>query len=182
MYGVPALPITEQSPINPDTWYGLAKYACEWTLMSSGEVNCPVTILRIPGVYGCLPNDKSVIGTMVGSVLRENRVIINGSGNVLRDYVYVGDLCRLLEVLVPLRFQGVLNAVAGHSRSISDIARLIGKVSGRDIDIVFNPPDPSRHFDLVFDNRLLRRLVPEFHFSDISVGITEKFREATWPR
>ena len=54
-------PITEETKINPDNWYGLSKYVSEWMLASSEENKCPVTILRLPGIYGKSPNDKSVI-------------------------------------------------------------------------------------------------------------------------
>jgi UDP-glucose 4-epimerase len=167
----PVLPITEQSKIDPDSWYGLAKYACEWMFTSSGEVDCPVTILRLPGIYGCSHNDKSVIGRMVSSIRNEQRVIIRGSGRVLRDYVYINDLCRLLQLLIPLRHHGVLNVATGESRSILEIAKLIGSVLRAEFDIVHEAVDEERDFDLAFDIHTLASLVPAFRFSSMAAGI-----------
>ena len=167
----PTLPIIEQSRIDPDTWYGLAKYACEWMLTSSGDVNCPLTILRIPGVYGHSHNDKSVIGKLVSSIRNEKRVIIKGSGRTLRDYVYIDDLCRLLELLIPLRYHGVLNVATGESRSILEIAKLVGSILQIEIVIVYEAADEERDFDLMFDISSLTSLVPTFRFSNMTVGI-----------
>ena len=114
VYGAhPELPITEQSRINPDTWYGLAKANCEWMLSASGDVAFPVTRLRIPGIYGCAPNDKSVIRRMLDRILDDGRVVINGEGASRRDFVWTEDLCRMLWQLVPLKYDGVLNVVIG---------------------------------------------------------------------
>lgn len=165
------LPITENTKVNPDTWYGLAKQTCEWTLMSSGEVRCPITVLRIPGIYGCWDRDKSVIGKMVASIRKEKRVLIRGDGSVLRDYVYIEDLCRLMTLLLPTKNQGVLNVATGRSRSILEIAECVGRVLEEEFEIVHEAPDEGRQFDLVFDIRCLTSLFPDFRFSDLEVGI-----------
>ncbi len=167
----PPLPITEHSPITPDTWYGLAKYTCEWMLRSSGEVRCPVTILRIPGVYGRWDGDRSVIGRMVGAARKEGRIVVRGSGERLRDYVYVDDVARLVEALNPLKYDGVLNVATGVSRSVLEMARLVCRVLGRQVEIVHEAPDEEREFDLSFDNRALTAVLPGFQFSGLEVGI-----------
>lgn len=172
VYGRKAvLPITEQSKIDPDSWYALAKYICEWMLTSSSEVNCPVTILRLPGIYGLSHNYKSVIGKMVSSIRNEKRASIKGSGKVLRDYVYINDLCRLLQLLVPLRYHGVLNVATGESRSILEIAKLIGNVLEIEFEIVHEVVNEEENFDLAFDIRSISFLVPTFRFSNMAVGI-----------
>ena len=172
MYGAsPVLPITEQSRINPDTWYGLAKCNCEWMLTASKEVDCPVTVMRIPGVYGPGSNDRSVIGQLVRGILEEKKVIIHGTGNVLRDYVYVEDICRLLWKIIPLRHEGVLNIATGHSHAIVDITQSIGQTAQAEYDLTLEPTDPTREFDLTFDIDALRKLLPDFQFSELSAGI-----------
>ena len=167
----PALPITEQSRLAPDSWYALAKATSEWMLLSSGQVRCPVTILRLPGVYGRSPNDRSVIGRMVEGITREGRVRYRGRETLLRDYVWVDDLCRLLERLIPLRYHGVLNVATGESRSLRQIAQMIGTILGRDVEMVREGDDQARSFDLQFDIQALRRLVPDVAFSDLAAGV-----------
>lgn len=167
----PRLPITEETAVAPDTWYGLAKYCGEWMLRTSGEVRCPVTVLRIPGVYGHGPRDKSVIGRMVASIRKDGRVVIRGDGGRLRDYVYAGDVARLVEALIPLEYDGVLNVTTGVSRSIRETAVLARRVLGVEGELVHEAPDGEREFDLVFDTQALTRVLPEFRFSDPEAGI-----------
>jgi len=167
----PTVPIREDSKIDPATWYGLAKYNAEWMLSGSGDVDCPVTFLRLPGIYGNSPNERSFIGNLVRDIRNTRRLVINGTGSTLRDYVYIDDLCRILELLVPLRFSGVLNVATGQSQTISDIADLVGKSLNLAFERTHAGPDEWRGFDLTFDTRTLKSLFPDFRFSDLEVGI-----------
>jgi len=166
----PSLPITEESKINPDDWYGLSKYACEQMLLSIGELNCPVTVLRIPGVYGNAPNDRSVIGTIAACLLRNDPVRLTDDGRVLRDYVFVDDLCRLLWALIPLKHRGVLNVATGDSLPLAEIVRRVGAALRIEPHLVLTSDNSERDFDLVFETSRLKSLLPDFRFSDFAVG------------
>jgi len=167
----PALPLTENSQIAPDTWYGLAKYCCEWMLKTSGEIPCPTTVLRIPGIYGRGHRDRSVIGRFVRSMQDSRRVAISGSGQTLRDYTYVEDLCRLILQVIALRPGAIVNVASGASRAVVEIAKLVGAVLGQEFEIVPGEEDTERDFDLVFDNQGLRTLLPDFRFTELRRGI-----------
>lgn len=167
----PSLPINEQTKIEPDTWYGLAKYTCEWMLSSSGALSCPVAVLRIPGIFGKAPNDRSVIGRMVASARAEKRITISGRAEVLRDYVHVEDLCKLISRLIGRPYNGVVNIATGKSRSLLEIAKCIEAVLQGGIEIVVQPGEDARGFDLVFDNSRLMSLFPGFRFTELESAI-----------
>jgi nucleoside-diphosphate-sugar epimerase len=172
VYGAaPRLPITEDTAINPDTWYGLAKYNGEWMAATSGELTCPVAVLRIPGVFGNSTNDRSVIGKMVKSVCETGQLVINGNGRILRDYVFIDDVARAVTELVPLRYRGTLNLVTGTSRAILEVAELLRGALGDDFAIEHRAPDGGREFDLCFDNGRFTSVLPTFEFTDISTGM-----------
>ena len=168
----PGLPIIEQTKIDPDTWYGLAKYTCEWMLMYSGAVSCPVTILRIPGIFGKAHNDNSVIGRMVASASAEGRIAITGGGDALRDYVYIDDLCKLIPLLLRMEYRGVINIATGKSRTILEIAKCIEQVLHADLEIVDQAGKDERSFDLAFDNSRLKSLFPRFRFRELAAAIS----------
>lgn len=167
----PPVPLTEKSPVDPDSWYSLAKYIGEWMLLSSGRVTCPVTILRIPGIYGCWPNDHSVIGKMVHALRQEGAVSINGDGTVQRDYVYLPDLARVVIKLLSSQYLGVVNVGTGRSMTIATIADSVCRVLGHPKHVTHVETDIDREFDLVFDTTILRSLLPGIEFSDIAIGI-----------
>ncbi len=167
----PSLPITEESKINPDDWYGLAKYVSEWMLKCSGEIRCPVTILRLPGIYGRSPRDRSMVGRMVSEIRRKKRVVITGEGEALRDYVFIDDLCRLVHLLIPLKHHGILNVATGESHSIFEVAKTVGRVLQIDFEFIYEPVNKEREFSLAFDNHALHSLIPNFEFTDMADGV-----------
>lgn len=172
VYGrTPPVPLTEEAPVSPESWYSLGKAAGEWMLQHAEGMRCPVTILRIPGIFGQAPRDRSLISRLVSEARATGRVTIHGEGTSLRDYVWLDDLCRLMEGLLPLRYHGVLNVATGRSWRIVDVVRLIGEVLELDLTPVFDAPDPKRTFDLVFDVNRLTSLLPGFRFSELAEGI-----------
>lgn len=166
----PNLPVTEESAINPNTWYGLAKYVCEWMLLSWANLPCPVTVLRIPGVYGQARNDRSVMRTIAAHILAGSPVPLTNGGRVLRDYIFLDDLCRLLCELIPLKYHGVLNVATGCSLPLAEIVERLGDALHIRPQVVSTPGNPDRDFDLVFDTLRLKSLLPEFRFRDLTVG------------
>jgi len=168
----PILPITEQTRIDPDSWYGLAKYSCERMLLLSENINFPVTILRIPGVFGKSPSDTSVIGRMIASAISDGRIIISGKGDTLRDYVCLNDLSKLILLMINNKHQGVVNVAKGESRSILDIAKCIGQELNIKIEIISTESD-ERSFDLVFDNTKIKEILPNFNFIEMPIALAD---------
>lgn len=166
----PAVPITEASRLDPDSWYGQAKATGEW-MLTRGGFDFPVAILRVPGVYGPAAQDRSVIGRIVSSVREGRPVTITGDGAARRDYVFREDVCRLVERLLPMRYDGVLNVATGTSYAVRDIVRLAGQAMGRDARLVHGPSDPARDFDLAFDTARLASVVKDFRFTALPAGL-----------
>ena len=172
VYGcTPPVPLTERAPVAPESWYSLGKAAGDWMLQHSEELRCPVTILRIPGVFGRAPRDRSIIGHLIAEARATRRMRIHGTGENLRDFVWLDDLCRVIEGLLPLRYHGVLNVATGRSYRMIDVVRRIGEILELDCPVEFDAPNPARNFDLVFDVGRLTSLLPHVRFSDLAEGI-----------
>ena len=172
VYGVsPELPVTEKTAIDPDTWFGLAKYCCEHEFKLSPLIKCPVTILRIPGVYGNPHNDRSAISRLINDAVDKKEVTIFGSGKILRDYVHAQDISSIVKYFIQKPFSGVLNLVTGKSSSLLEIVELIRQKVAGSFKIVHTAPDSGREFDLKFDNSKLMALVPEFRFMNLDKGM-----------
>ena len=101
-YGVPdVLPISEQTPCIPISYYGIAKYAAEryvHTAASRTDLTFPfhVTSFRMFNVYGerqRLDNPyQGVMGIFMGNVKRGEPITIHGDGSQSRDFVYISDV------------------------------------------------------------------------------------------
>lgn len=84
VYGrTPELPITERTVTAPANFYGIAKLTSELLLRRPGALNCPLTVLRLPGVYGPGDGGRSVVGRFLTRLRVEGRVRSGEAGRVL---------------------------------------------------------------------------------------------------
>lgn len=167
----PPLPMTETTPLDPDTWYGLSKSTSEWIVREELSSKCPACILRLPGVFGRSRNDRSVIGRFISSIRQEGKVYVDGDGRVLRDYVFASDLCRVVERLVARMVSGTFNLATGTSVSLLQILDAIREVLGVDFDVVHLPVNVERSFDMRYDTTSLSAALGEFDFSPLRAGL-----------
>ena len=165
--------INEKTLINPKTGYGLSKFCCEQLLRNNAVY--PISILRLPGIYGNFPGDKSLIGQFIKLVENDAEICINGNGEILRDYLNLDDLVRILYKILDLNYNGILNIASGKSLSIKKILTLIYKYQNKVEKIKFVKKD-SRHFDLRFENSELIELIGDYKFKDLELGIGDYFK------
>lgn len=99
VYGEPVyLPCDEDHPVRPLCPYGASKYTFEMYLFMFKELyNLDYSVIRYPNVYGPRqdPNGEAgVVAIFIGQMLAGKPVTINGSGEQVRDFVYVGDCAK----------------------------------------------------------------------------------------
>jgi UDP-glucose 4-epimerase len=167
----PRLPLTEETPPRPDSWYGRAKAECEQIVRRFEDRGAAVSILRLPGVYGPGDNDRSVVGKLVRDIRDNHEVTIHGKGTSRRDYVFIDDLCAIITRLLETRPRGTWNVAAGVSLSIREIASIIGEAAGTDFRTIDGRAKPGRDFDLVFDNSQLLSVLPGLCFTPFHDGV-----------
>lgn len=183
VYGyTPPLPITEQSPLSPATFYGISKLCGELLLRRPGQSGCPVTILRLPGVYGPGDGYHSIVGSFYNRIVREGRVTILGDGYVRRDYVEIGDVCEIICRLLKVPWEGVLNVATGVSFTIRELIDRIAEAARLKLLVDYAPLTRATPGDLVFDISKLKSVLPGISFKTLDEGIqgymsAEKSRE-----
>jgi nucleoside-diphosphate-sugar epimerase len=172
VYGAsPALPISEGTTIEPDSWFGLVKYCCEWELKHSPLIKCPLTVLRIPGAYGNPHNDRSAISKFIRDIKNKGRIEISGSGEILRDYIHTQDIADMIKLLMQKQYDGTLNLATGKSNSLLEIIEIIRRIIPDKFAVIHKVSDPQREFDLSFNVSKLRLLFPKFKFTNLENGI-----------
>lgn len=103
-YGVPQyLPVDEAHPVQPTDVNGITKWAGEqYHVVYNRAYGLPTTALRLSNVYGPRQVLKDAEGRMgviyhfVRKVLAKERLRVFGTGEQLRDYVYVEDVVEAL--------------------------------------------------------------------------------------
>ncbi len=89
--------VTENSPTNPLSLYGIHKLTSEkYLLMYYKDFGIPTTILRIANPYGPRQQIKhskySLVGWFIRQAMEDKEIKIFGEGNQLRDYIFVDDI------------------------------------------------------------------------------------------
>jgi nucleoside-diphosphate-sugar epimerase len=175
-----SLPVTESTVLDNPFWqYSRNKIACEERLVRAyREEKFPITIVRPSHTYDCtlLPMDGG--WTVVDRMRRGQRVIVHGDGTSLWTLTHHADFARGLVGLL-----GNSHAIGEAVHITSDewltwnqIFEIVARAAGAEARIVHVPSDVLAAYDpnwgagllgdkthsMVFDNRKIKRLVPEF--------------------
>ncbi len=171
---------SETSPTLPISPYGIGKLTIEHYLRYfRAKHGLRSTSLRISNPYGTRqhPNRKQgLIPIALRQIARGESVARYGDGSMVRDYVYVDDLVRMLVPLVDAdpRHE-VYNLGSGRGSSVTEVLDAIGRVTGAPVR-VHEIPTPATFVDRVVLD--VTRFDEEF---GISVPTTlEEGIAATW--
>ncbi len=134
-YGEPLfLPVTEDHPINPLDPYGASKHAVEHYLyLYHHNYGLDYTVLRYPNVYGPRQDplgEAGVIAIFTGAMLAGRGVTINGSGEQVRDFVYVGDIARGNLLALETPGSGIYNLGSGVGSSVNTVFAELKSATG----------------------------------------------------
>lgn len=143
VYGEPQyLPIDEEHPTRPQSPYGMSKL---WGEQISALYVRKLTIVRPFNVYG--PGQTGpyagVITKFIERVKRGQPPIIYGDGKQTRDFIHVEDLADLLSLMVEKETEGVYNAGTGQPITIRELADLVIRTAGIDVEPTYAPPRPG---------------------------------------
>jgi dTDP-L-rhamnose 4-epimerase len=147
------LPTSEETPLAPASVYATTKLAQEY-LLKQGLEGTPVkpVLLRFQNVYGpgqSLRNPYTgVLSIFISQILRGQRLNIYEDGEITRDFVFVHDVVRSLELAAGTELSGgtVINIGSGQGVTILSVARKLLTILGRredELDITgdFRPGD-----------------------------------------
>ena len=165
VYGnAPQNPITENSRLAPDTWYGLAKVAVEHIFAMSPSLKNALTILRMPGIYALNDTDsKSIVARLSEKIQNRQTIMLENKGKSLRDYVNAEDVARIVEYILRTgKNYGTVNVATGESVLINSIVDTLASYIG--IAAVNKYTASSgRAFDIITDVTKLKTVFPDHH-------------------
>ena len=145
VYGdVTELPVPEEAPGQPASFYGLSKLTAErYIQMYHALYGLNYLILRYANVYGERQGDRGeggVVSIFAGCLCRNNRLNIYGDGGQTRDFVYVGDVAaaNVAAVTTP-QTNRILNISSQTETSVNELASLFAEIAGEAACPAYHP-------------------------------------------
>lgn len=155
----PLLPVTETNSATPADPYAESKWEAEEFLRREYPED-RLLILRLPGVFGVPGDPDSAVARIVAKIRHGQSPSLTSGGQVLRDYLWVGDLLRSVRHFLATSLHGTWNLVSGESRSMLSIAEACARGLGSPLPILTDPRRDPRDYDLTFDLSRLRPHLP----------------------
>ncbi|MGB9854747.1 MAG: GDP-mannose 4,6-dehydratase [Candidatus Bathyarchaeales archaeon] len=139
VYGKPVkTPTTENSPLNPISFYGLSKLVGEnYCNMYIEKYSLEASIMRIANAYG--PRCHGVIADFLYKLRKNPRQLeIIGSGLQSRDFVHVSDVVEALILSATLReaLGQTFNVGFGKTMKVIDLAKTLLKMLKLDETVI----------------------------------------------
>ena len=143
----PDMFFTEETPIHASSPYSASKAGADLLVLAYYRTyGLPVTISRCSNNYGPYHFPEKLIPLMIINALNNKSLPVYGNGENVRDWLYVEDHCRAIDLIIHKGRLGEVYNVGGHNemRNI-DIVKLILKELGKDESLITFVADRKGH-------------------------------------
>lgn len=125
----PDLFFTEETPIHTSSPYSSSKAGADLLVLAYHRTyGLPVTISRCSNNYGPYHFPEKLIPLMIINALHDKPLPVYGDGLNVRDWLYVEDHCRAIDLILRKGCVGEVYNVGGHNEMANiDIVKLICK-------------------------------------------------------
>lgn len=175
----PDLFFTEEIPIRTSSPYSSSKASADLLVLAYYRTyGLSVTISRCSNNYGPYQFPEKLIPFMIINALSDKPLPVYGEGVNVRDWLYVKDHCRAIDLIIHKGRVGEVYNVGGHNEMKNiDIVKLICKELGKPESLITHVTDRKGH-DLRYaidPTKIHNELgwLPETKFED---GIKETIR------
>lgn len=143
----PDLFFTEETPLRTSSPYSSSKAAADLLVLAYHRTyGLPVSISRCSNNYGPYQHTEKLIPRMITYAMEDKQLPIYGEGLNVRDWLYVTDHCRAVDLIVRHGRVGEIYNVGGHNemRNI-DVVKLICKLVGKPESLIVHVEDRKGH-------------------------------------
>lgn len=143
----PDLFFTEKTPIHTSSPYSSSKASADLLVMAYKRTyGLPATISRCSNNYGPYHFPEKLIPLMIINALHDKPLPVYGEGINVRDWLYVEDHCKAIDLILQKGKEGEVYNVGGHNemRNI-DIVKLILKELNKPESLITFVKDRKGH-------------------------------------
>lgn len=143
----PDLFFTEKTPISTSSPYSSSKAAADLlTLSYFRTYELPISISRCSNNYGPYHFPEKLIPLMIANALHDKPLPVYGEGINVRDWLYVEDHCKAIDLIIHNGHIGEIYNIGGHNemRNI-DIVKMICDALGKPHSLITFVKDRKGH-------------------------------------
>lgn len=143
----PDLFFKEDTPIHTSSPYSSSKAGADLLVLAYYRTfGLPVTVSRCSNNYGPYHFPEKLIPLMISRALANESLPVYGNGLNVRDWLYVEDHCRAIDLIIHKGKIGEVYNVGGHNeKSNIDIVKTILKLLGKSEDLITFVEDRKGH-------------------------------------
>jgi len=163
-------------------FYRSTKQACELLIENYHEIfKLPYTILRYGSLYGPRTNEKNFIYTIIRQALTQKKILRDGDGEEIREYIHVRDAAKgSVEILADEFVNQHVILTGNQQMKVKDLLYMVKEMLGNNVKVKFLPSKKNTHYEITpysFAPKIGRRLLSKTYL-DLNQGILETIYDA----
>ena len=143
----PDLFFTETTPLHTSSPYSSSKAGADLLVMAYHRTyGLPVSVSRCSNNYGAYQFPEKLIPLMIANCLADKPLPVYGEGLNVRDWLFVDDHCKAIDLVIRKGREGEVYNIGGHNemRNI-DIVKLICHELGKSESLITHVTDRKGH-------------------------------------
>jgi len=106
---------------------------------------------------------------------KDNLLHLLGTGKPLRQFMYAGDLAKIIKKVVEDNITESFNVAPDFNYSIDEMAKIALEVTEKNYEIVYDRPDLDGQFRKDVSNKKLLKIFPDFKFTSLKEGLKQVY-------
>jgi UDP-glucose 4-epimerase len=177
----PDVPVREDASKKPLSPYGLNKLSSESLLRIYREqYGIGYVAMRFFNVYGerQVPDSpySGVISRFLDRAISSEPMMIFGDGGQTRDFIYVGDVARLMVMAVGSNYSGEFNVGTGKETTISELAETVMKLAKIQSRVINLPERKGEIRRSVADTGRMEKHLGPLDLTDLREGLARTLK------
>ena len=143
----PDLFFTEETPLKTSSPYSSSKAGADLLVNAYHRTfGLPTTISRCSNNYGPYQFPEKLIPLMIANALADKSLPVYGEGLNVRDWLYVEDHCKAIDLIIREGKVGEVYNIGGHNEMKNiDIVRIICEALGKSESLITHVTDRKGH-------------------------------------
>ena len=143
----PDLFFTEETPLHTSSPFSASKASADLLVMAYHRTyGLPTTISRCSNNYGPYHFPEKLIPLMIANALNDKPLPVYGKGENVRDWLYVEDHCRAIDMIIHKGRVGEVYNIGGHNeRTNLQVVKTVLKELGKSEDLITYVTDRPGH-------------------------------------